>query len=142
MKDVHYYFKHAVRTDGFKQLQVNLGLEPHVFLRHVSNRWLTLQESLNCVDEPLAPLKSFSKESDPKMQRSDAQSQHRRLALAFSDKALLAKMLFLKKAADLLVAFQNLFKREKPLLHVMHSELLNLVWWVLSRVLRLEDVGP
>lgn len=96
--------------------------------------------SMNCVDEPLAALKSFSKESDLKMQRSDAQSQRRRLALAFSDKALLAKMLFLKKAPDLLAAFQNLFKREKPLLHVMHSELLSLVWWVLSHALRAEVI--
>lgn len=106
----------------------------------MSNRWLTLQESLSRVLEQFEALKSFFKEKDPKVQRSDAQSQHRRLAQAFSHKTLLAKLLFLRNAAELFIAFQNLFQREEPLLHVMHRELLSLVRRVLSRVLRGEVI--
>ncbi|KAL3195251.1 hypothetical protein MRX96_015896 [Rhipicephalus microplus] len=43
VRDVYYYFKHSsVRSESLKEQQELLGLIPHVFLRHVSNRWLTL----------------------------------------------------------------------------------------------------
>lgn len=138
VRDVYYYFKHAVRAEGLKEHQKTLGIAPHVFLRHVSNRWLTLQDSLSRVQEQFMALQSFFSEKDVTVQRSDAQTQHNRLASAFSSKTLYAKILFLKNAAELFVGFQKLFQRQEPLLHILHSELLALVLRVLSRVLRSE----
>ncbi|KAH9377748.1 hypothetical protein HPB48_014393 [Haemaphysalis longicornis] len=43
VRDGYYYFKHAVQAEALKE-QV-LGIAPHVFLRRISNRWVTLQDS-------------------------------------------------------------------------------------------------
>lgn len=136
VRNVYYYFKHAVRAEALKQQQEVLGIAPHVFISHVSNRRLTLQDSLSRVQEQFHALCSFFLKDAAANRRSDAQTQHKRLALAFSSKSLYAKVLFLRNAAELFSGFQRLFQRQEPLLHFLHEELLALVQRVLSRVLR------
>lgn len=67
VRDVYYYFKHSsVRSESLKEQQELLGLIPHVFLRHVSNRWLTLQDSLGRVLEQFTALQSFFCGEEPR----------------------------------------------------------------------------
>lgn len=55
--DIYYYFKHAVRSTRLVDQQKDLGIPEHVFLRHVNNRWLTFQSSLERVLEQFEVLK-------------------------------------------------------------------------------------
>lgn len=136
VRDVYYYFKHAVRAEALKEQQEVLGIAPHVIIRHVSNRWLTLQDSLSRIQEQFPALHSCFLKDAAANRRSDAQSQPKRLASTFSSKSLYAKVLFLRNAAELFAGFQRLFQKREPVLHILREELLALVRWVLSRVLR------
>ncbi|KAL3231572.1 hypothetical protein MRX96_023284 [Rhipicephalus microplus] len=108
------------------------------FCAHVSNRWLTLQDSLCRVEEQFAALRTYFFKGNSSRQRPDTQSLHNKLVSAFSEKQLLAKVLFLKNCAQLFSGFQLLFQKQEPLLHILHVELIVLVQRVLSRFLRHE----
>lgn len=136
VRNVYYYFKSAVRAEALGECQEALGIASHVFLRHVSNRWLTLQDSLCRVLEQFEALKSYFHKASMTKQRVDTQNLHSKLAAAFSKKDLYAKVLFLKNCAELFSRFQTLFQKQEPLLHILHAELLSLVQRILSRCLR------
>ncbi|CAN8028885.1 unnamed protein product [Ixodes persulcatus] len=136
VRNVYYYFKSAVRAEALGECQEALGIASHAFLSHVSNRWLTLQDSLCRVLEQFEALKSYFHKASMTKQRVDTQNLHSKLAAAFSKKDLYAKVLFLKNCAELFSRFQTLFQKQEPLLHILHAELLSLVQGILSRCLR------
>ncbi|KAH8027539.1 hypothetical protein HPB51_007089 [Rhipicephalus microplus] len=138
VRNIYYYFKGAVRAEALRECQDTLGISCHVFLRHVSNRWLTLQDSLCRVEEQFEALRTYFFKGNSSRQRPDTQSLHNKLVSAFSEKQLLAKVLFLKNCAQLFSGFQLLFQKQEPLLHILHVELIVLVQRVLSRFLRHE----
>nr|XP_037272719.1 LOW QUALITY PROTEIN: uncharacterized protein LOC119164598 [Rhipicephalus microplus] len=138
VRNIYYYFKGAVRAEALRECQDTLGISCHVFLRHVSNRWLTLQDSLCRVEEQFEALRTYFFKGNSSRQRPDTQSLHNKLVSAFSEKQLLAKVLFLKNCAQLFSGFQLFFQKQEPLLHILHVELIVLVQRVLSRFLRHE----
>nr|XP_037291648.1 uncharacterized protein LOC119187671 [Rhipicephalus microplus] len=101
VRNIYYYFKGAVRSEALRECQDTLGISCHVFLRHVSNRWLTLQHSLCRVEEQFEALRTYFFKGNSSRQRPDTQSLHNKLVSAFSEKQLLAKVLF-----ELCAAFQ------------------------------------
>ncbi|KAH6931313.1 hypothetical protein HPB50_023512 [Hyalomma asiaticum] len=132
--DIHQYFKCATRHADIKDLQQKLGLPQLEFLRHVSSRWLTLLPSIQRVLELYDALKAFfSKSGEPK-----TYVRHNRLAAAFADHTLRARLLFLKNAAQLFDRFQTLFQSKKPLIHVFYEEMVAIVKLVMGRFLRQE----
>lgn len=134
--DVYYFFKHAVRSSQFSSQQKDLGIPEHIFLRHVNNRWLTFQCSLERVLEQYDALKAyFHRAADT---RPTSSALHRRLAAALADKQLLAKMLFLRNIAELFTGFQALFQRQELLIHIVLSESLSLLKKLLGRFMRHE----
>ncbi|KAH6925271.1 hypothetical protein HPB50_003174 [Hyalomma asiaticum] len=133
--DIHQYFKCATRHADIKDLQQKLGLPQLEFLRHVSSRWLTLLPSIQRVLELYDALKAFfSKSGEPKT----SYVRHNRLAAAFADHTLRARLLFLKNAAQLFDRFQTLFQSKKPLIHVFYEEMVAIVKLVMGRFLRQE----
>nr|XP_054928845.1 uncharacterized protein LOC129385771 [Dermacentor andersoni] len=138
VRNIYYYFKGAVGAEAPKECQETLGIPCHVFLRHVSNRWLTLQDSLCRFEEQFEALCAYFLKGSTSKQRYDTRSLHNKLVSAFSEKQLLPKVLFLKNCAQLFSGFQLLFQRQEPLLHILHTELIALVQRVLSRFLRHE----
>ncbi|KAH6948290.1 hypothetical protein HPB50_023344 [Hyalomma asiaticum] len=133
--DIHQYFKCAMRHADIKDLQQKLGLPQLEFLRHVSSRWLTLLPSIQRVLELYDALKAFfSKSGEPKT----SYVRHNRLAAAFADHTLRARLLFLKNAAQLFDRFQTLFQSKKPLIRVFYEEMVAIVKLVMGRFLRQE----
>ncbi|KAH9384109.1 hypothetical protein HPB48_026095 [Haemaphysalis longicornis] len=57
--DIYYFFKHAVHSSQLSEKPKDLGIPEHVFLRLVSNRWLTFQSSLERVLQQFQVLKAF-----------------------------------------------------------------------------------
>ncbi|KAH8028389.1 hypothetical protein HPB51_016502 [Rhipicephalus microplus] len=135
VRDVYYSFKHAVRAEVLKEQQEVLNTAPHVLLRHVSNRWLTLQDSLSRIQEQFPAIRHYFLKDVAANRRFDAQTQHKRLASAFSSRTLYTKVLFLRNTAELFAGFQRLFLKQEPLFHFLHEELVALVQRVLNRVL-------
>ncbi|XP_040063055.1 uncharacterized protein LOC120837616 [Ixodes scapularis] len=135
--DVHHYFKFAARNADMKQVQKKLGLPVLEFLRHVNSRWLTLLPGLERLLDQFEALQEFFSRNKPV--RAAALTRHERLAAAFSDKALRAKLLFVKNAAELFQKFETLFQSQEPLLHILYEEMVLLVKQVLGRFIRQES---
>lgn len=134
--DIYYFFKYAVRSSHLQEQQKILGIPEHVFLLHVSNRWLSFQDSLERVVEQYTALKAyFHTDVDA---RPTSSALQKRLATALADKKMLAKMLFLRNTAELFAGFQALFQKQEPLIHIVHSESLCLTKKLLSRFMRHE----
>ncbi|KAH8034654.1 hypothetical protein HPB51_000134 [Rhipicephalus microplus] len=127
--------------------------QQEVVVEHVQSFDLgraTAEIIVGCIEEAIADLPKqglvcfFSdgpnvmKSGNSSRQRPDTQSLHNKLVSAFSEKQLLAKVLFLKNCAQLFSGFQLLFQKQEPLLHILHVELIVLVQRVLSRFLRHE----
>uniref|UniRef100_A0A0K8RJW7 Uncharacterized protein n=1 Tax=Ixodes ricinus TaxID=34613 RepID=A0A0K8RJW7_IXORI len=90
-----------------KELQCKLGLPQLEFLRHVNSRWLTLLPSIERVLKLYDALKTFfSKSWVPRT----SSARHSRLASAFTDSTLRAKLLFVQNAAQIFDKFQTLFQ--------------------------------
>ncbi|KAH8042285.1 hypothetical protein HPB51_021369 [Rhipicephalus microplus] len=127
--------------------------QQEVVVEHVQSFDLgraTAEIIVGCIEEAIADLPKqglvcfFSdgpnvmKSGNSSRQRPDTQSLHNKLVSAFSEKQLLAKVLFLKNCVQLFSGFQLLFQKQEPLLHILHVELIVLVQRVLSRFLRHE----
>lgn len=126
VRNVYYYFKSASRSE-LRESQEVLGIPSHVFLRHVSNRWLTLQESLGRLQEQFDAVRFYFQKVNKTGQRPASQNLYSKLTAAFSEKPLYAKVLFLKNCAELFTGFQKLFQKKEPLVRILHAELLSLV---------------
>lgn len=98
--DIYYYFKQsAVRSEDLNDMQAKLGFTEHIFLRHVENRWLTINSSINRVIEQFDVLyKYFSTQSHVQSARA------KKIAVFFSEQSLLSELLFLRNAS---AAFQR-----------------------------------
>ncbi|KAG0438055.1 hypothetical protein HPB47_017163, partial [Ixodes persulcatus] len=123
--DVHHYFKYATRHADMKELQCKLGLPQLEFLRHVNSRWLTLLLSIERVLKLYDALKTFFSKSG--VPRTSSSARHSRLASAFTDSTLRAKLLFVQNAAQIFEKFQTLFQSKEPLLHIFYDEMVALV---------------
>ncbi|XP_050044186.2 uncharacterized protein [Dermacentor andersoni] len=135
--DIHQYFRYATRHADIKDLQQKLGLPQLEFLRHVSSRWLTLLPSIQRVLKLYDALKSFfSKAAEP---RKSSSIRHNRLASAFSDNTLRARLLFVQNAAQLFDKFQTFFQSKEPLLHLFYDEIVAVVKQLMGRFLRQES---
>ncbi|KAL3188465.1 hypothetical protein MRX96_003435 [Rhipicephalus microplus] len=134
--DIYYFFKQAIHSSQLSEKQKDLGIPEHVFLRHVSSRWLTFQSSLERVLQQFEVLKAFF-QTEAGATPTSAVLQ-KRLASALSDKTILAKMLFLRNTAELLSEFQTVFQKEEPLVHIVHSKCIGLVRKLLSRFMKHE----
>ncbi|XP_077542137.1 uncharacterized protein LOC144154903 [Haemaphysalis longicornis] len=133
--DTYCFFKNsASRSERLKASQIALNLPENVFLRHVSSRWLTLGPALDRLIQQLPAVKEVV--------LSDRNARggvlYNRLKLSLTDKAFLAKALFLRNCTDLFVGFLTLFQKTEPLLHVLFSEMEVLIKKVLGRFLRRE----
>lgn len=135
--DIYYYFKRSpAQSDDLKNLQVEMDVAIHIFTRHVSSRWLTLNQSVSRFVEQLPVLKAFFDKEIKKFNTRETE-RWRRLSLTLADKTIHAKALFLQNSSDLFTGFLLLLQKEEPLIHILYDELLSLVRKILGRFLNI-----
>jgi hypothetical protein len=73
--ELFYSFKHsATRREDFKLLQISMDMEEHLFLRHISCRWLTLKPALCRIMELWGVVKKYFTslpQSDKSVEKND-----------------------------------------------------------------------
>ena len=68
---VFYYFHHRdVRVETFEKIQGDLNLPKHVFIKHVSTRWLTLGPAAERMDEQLIAVDHYFLRYIPKNEKA------------------------------------------------------------------------
>lgn len=134
--DIYYFFKRsALQSEKVRELQVKLGLPEHVFLRHVSSRWLTLETSIARIIEQFTVLKEFFKN------KTQSRCESNRLAnikQAFADKSLFPKLLFLQNVSKIFVRFLKMYQTESPMIHTLYDEMVSFVKTIMGRFLNEE----
>ena len=136
--DLYYFFKRsATQSEKLREMQVKLGLPEHVLLRHVDNRWLTLNLSVQRFIEQFSILKEFF--SGKKEAETVEVSKFKKLCEAFSSKTLLPKALFLKNISGIFIKTQSLFQKNEPLIHILYDEHNQLLRTLMGRFMRTQS---
>ena len=139
--EIYYYFKTSpVRMEDFEQVQCQLGIPQHVFLRHLPTRWLTLEHVTDRLIEQLPALqKFFTQSTSGNEQRKNNRCRCIQDILNLN-KFLLVEMLFLKSVMGIFAKILRLLQTEAPLIHILHDEMSKLTKTLLLRFVKSEFV--
>ncbi len=124
--DMHSHFKASpARQEDLKDVQFLFDLEEHVFLRHVTSRWLTIGPVLErVIEQMLAIVHIWDKYKKMKEEEKPKSLYYKRIALKLEKKdVLLVRMHFLCEVAKLLNGFLKFFQGSEPLIHLLHDKM-------------------
>ena len=140
--ELYLWFKcSAARKEYFKSVQIELDLDKNFILRHVSCRWLSLQPAIARILEQWDAIVKYFTEL-PLQDKTVEKNEKYKLIRGLLDKPLtLVQLRFLLNVAPIFTKFLTTFQQEGPLVHVLHSELSNLVRMLMLRFVRAEAVG-
>lgn len=123
-------------------MQEKCGIKNHVFIRHVSNRWLTLEDVTDRLLEQHPALVHYFLSSslitDKERQNND---RIRKLVKLMGNTTLVTEMHFLKSVMPLFTRITRMFQSEAPLIHILFDELSTLVSTLLRRFVKEKVVG-
>ena len=107
----------------------------------VSCRWLSLQPAIARILEQWDAIVKYFTEL-PLQDKTVEKNENYKLIQGLLDKPLtLVQLRFLLNVAPIFIKFLTTFQQEGPLIHVLHSELSNLVRILMLRFVRAEAVG-
>ena len=119
LRDTYNFFNQSSkRLAQFTDFQHFVDVEPHRLLHPSQTRWLSLHQCVARMVEQWPALRSFFASTDERLvvvQRTLERLDNPTLKLYF---------LFLDEVLPLFNCFNQLFQSERPLLHVLHSELI------------------
>lgn len=129
-QELFYLFKNspAMRED-YEKCQDKMGIVKHVFIRHVSSRWLTLEDVTERIFEQLPALKSFFTQ----IKEKDKTDRIKNICRILEDKFLETEILFLKMVLPVFTSFNRMFQAKAPLIHMLHNEMENIIWKLASK---------
>ena len=138
--ELYYWFKcSAARKEDFKSVQIELDLDENFILRHISCRWLSLQPAIARILEQWDAIVKYFTEL-PLQDKIVEKIEKYKLIHGLLDKPLtLVQLRFLLNVAPIFTKFLTIFQQEG--VHLLHSELSNLVRMLLLRFVRAEVVG-
>lgn len=141
--DVFFWFKdYSGRKEDFKELQENLGLEVHAFIKHIQVRWLTLLPAIGRVLEQLEALKKYFKDLPSVDKGAERRNRYIRIRRKIDDeKNMRIQMEFLLSIGEIFKKFETLFQSQGPLIHILYESLMDLVSTLMRRFLRADIVN-
>ena len=120
---------------------MEIQLNQVFLLRHVPSLWLTLQPAVvRIVDQWPALVSYFKKivEDDKSVEKNDTCICIRRL---LDNPRTFVQLQFIADVASVFSTFVQLFQREGPMIHVLHSALCELIQKLLLRFVKVEVMG-
>jgi len=124
--DVFYLFKYsAARREDYEAVQKSKGIKGHVFLRHVSSRWTTLEDVTERLMEQLPALTEYFLRTLTDKEREN--DRIKRICGVLSNKLLKCELLFMKSVLSMFNRFNKLIQSEGPLIHILYDEMNTLI---------------
>lgn len=135
-----YLFKASpVKREDFEKVQDKFKIVNHVFFRHISSRWLTLEDVTNRLIEQHPALQHYILVSNLITDKERQKNERiRKLVEILGKPILVPEMLFLKSVLPIFTKFTRLFQAEAPLIHILYDELSTLILTLLGRFLKEE----
>ena len=147
--DLFYFFKSSpCKREDFLDVEYELGFDEEMFIRHVQCRWLTLIPALKRIVKNFEPLceyflkelpKTATQNKTPKLLEKN--ETYNRICRTLKAPATLIQMNFLISLKPLYDKFLKLFQREDPLIHILYSEMKDLLRAFMLRFLKNSDVS-
>lgn len=104
---VHYFFKGwPSRLEDFETLQIQLGLPINRFIKHISSRWLTLEESAKRIIQQWPALIEYFMNFVPKKRASLTKStSYIKIVRFLNNSSMKAEVLFAESSARIFTRF-------------------------------------
>ncbi|XP_065091912.1 uncharacterized protein LOC135712784 [Ochlerotatus camptorhynchus] len=133
---VYHFFKGwPARCEDYEKIQSEVGVPTHRFIKHVSSRWLTMEQAAERVIEQWPAVTKYFTDFIPKKRASLAKkANYLKIRKFISNSTMKAELLFVTESARIFTKFTGMFQREEPLIHVMYKELETLVRTLVGRV--------
>ena len=141
-----FFHKYPARKEDFRNVQKLLEVKEVVFLRYVSNRWLSLVPVIERIIDQWDSLKEYFLKTLP-----SKQGHYRTKSFHFSiindtlkDPMSLPRLHFLKSVGDVYEKFQKIMQSEGPLIHIIYDELQTLCLCLLRSAIKpalLDDIS-
>ncbi|XP_063230993.1 uncharacterized protein LOC134535717 isoform X1 [Bacillus rossius redtenbacheri] len=127
------------RCEDYLQIQDDLSVPKHSFIKHVPSRWLTLEGAASRLIEQWEALKKYFLSYVPKKRNSlDKSNNYKRIVSLLKKPTIKAELLFVCSSARVFTCFTGAFQKEEPMIHVMHDELDTLAKILLGKVCKPE----
>ncbi len=135
---INFFYGWLSRWENFLPYQVNLSLPSHLFMKHCSSRWLTLETSSVHLLEQWGALHNFINDVPKKWSALTNSNCFQKVSRLMTSPTMNmeAEILIAILSAKLFMQFTKVFQGEKPPTHVLHSELNEIVRSLLRRVLK------
>ena len=142
--DLFYFFKRSpCKREDFLDVEQELGFDEELFIRHVQCRWLTLIPALKRIVKNFEPLSEYFLKELPKtaaqnktVKLLEKNESYSRICRLLKAPAILIQMNFLISLEPLYDRFLKLFQREDPLIHILYSEMKDLMRGFMLRFLK------
>ncbi|XP_034248692.1 uncharacterized protein LOC117649763 [Thrips palmi] len=133
-----YFDGFPSRVEEYKKSQLETKVPDHVFIKHVTSRWLTLSGAAERLLEQWPAVVHFFLTVIPKS-NSDSHKKIREtqrykfIAGCLKDPTMQASVAFVIQSAKLFEGYSKLFQKSEPMIHILYDELLSLFVLLLGR---------
>ena len=136
--DLHWWFKQsAASSEDLEDVQQELGLAQHKFLKHVESRWLShLPVVVRAFEQFQAPEKYFLLGLPRKQRSMTSNARYIRIKSQLMSKNTVAKMHFLLSAGGVFEPFLKFFQSEEALVHLLHEKFSLLLRLLMGRFIK------
>lgn len=133
--DIFYLFRHSpCKREDFLEVETSLGFDEELFIRHVQTRWLSLLPALERVVKNWEPLVKYFLTKLPEtatatrtLKMVESNPKYILICRMMKSPTTLIQINFLLSLSALYDRFLKLFQREDPLVHILHSEMMDLL---------------
>lgn len=135
---IKYFFKDkASRWEDYEVIQKKLKLPRHTFIKHVTARWLTLGDAASRLIEQWPGIIEYFLKYIPKHCPQIAATETYKTIKSFLDKPMFKyEILFVESSSKIFSRFLKTFQKEEPLIHILYSELENLITTIMLRFVK------
>lgn len=139
---IYYYFKDwPSRWEDFTIIQNQKGLPNLHFVKHVSSRWLTMEQAAcRVLQQWDAIIEYFLKFLPSKQAKVINTITCKKIVNFLRKRTIKIELMFICSSSSLFTKFTGLFQREEPLIHVIYQQMKDLVLTLMGRICKNEIV--
>lgn len=147
--DLFYFFKSSpCKREDFRNVQEDLGFDEESFVRHIQCRWLTLLPALQRIARNWSAIEDYFLKKLPKQSVEnktqkllEKNARYLRICRCLKSQETLVQINFLISLQALYDRFLLMFQREDPLVHILYSEMSDMIKSFMLRFIKSDVIG-
>lgn len=138
---IKYFFKdRPSRWEDFENLQKKHNLPTHVFIKHVSSRWLTMEPAAKRLLEQWPAVIEYFQSYIPRKENALTKTQSYKNIMTFlKNPTIKLEVMLASESATMFSRFTGLFQKNEPLIHILYDEILILIVTILSKFCKISN---